>query len=143
MKEEKTQVQLYQEIQDMQQLGLISQEVQLQMKEYEGRSLEETEKEVLALFADQRVEEYAQYITFDDLSKLTFDKAKKVIQHISLAQRIDYLGKLDKKLLYLYESTKGYNGQGFGKSMPVKDFMHVMGCIKHLEIIQTWLYGID
>jgi hypothetical protein len=86
---------------------------------------------------------WEQNITFDQLTKFTFNRAKEIISHMSLSKRINILKELDKHLLYLYQSTKQYNDQMFGKSLPPKTFLSIMGKIKHLEILQLWLYGID
>jgi hypothetical protein len=86
----------------------------------------------------------SERITLADLIKISFDKAKKVTTKMTLTKRIKLLNELDAHLVYLYHETKGYDDQGFGKSKyGPKEFMKIMGKIKHLEILQTWLYGID
>lgn len=82
-------------------------------------------------------------ITFDSLIKLTFNKAHDIIKKMTLKKRIKMLEDIDKHLLHCYEVTKGYNDQGFGKSLSPDVFYSIMGKIKHLEILQNWLYGIE
>jgi len=82
-------------------------------------------------------------ITFEDLIKVTFNKAHVIINKMSLKKRIKMLEELDKHLLHCYEVTKQYNDQGFGKSISPEVFYKIMGKIKHLEILQNWLYFID
>lgn len=82
-------------------------------------------------------------IVFEDLIKLTFNKAHDIINKMSLRKRIKMLDSLDKHLLHCYDMTKEYNDQGFGKSMSPNIFYSIMGKIKHLEILQNWLYGIE
>lgn len=86
---------------------------------------------------------WEETITFEQLTKLTFDKAHTLINKMSLKKRITILKELDHKLLYLYESTKAYTDRMSGKSMSPKVFISIMGKIKHLEILQAWLYGIE
>jgi ribosomal protein L37AE/L43A len=86
---------------------------------------------------------WEENMTFEQLTQFTFNKAKEFIFKMSLKKRISMLKELDYKLVYLYQATKEYNDQMFGKSMPPKDFMSIMGKIKHLEILQNWLYGIE
>lgn len=81
-------------------------------------------------------------ITFEALSKLTFNKAHDLIVKMSLKKRMNMLKELDHHLVHCYEVTKKYNDQGFGKSLSPEIFYNIMGKIKHLEILQTWLYGI-
>lgn len=105
--------------------------------------LKESEKELLAILDLRGVDKLVETINYEQLTKLTFDKAKSLIQKFSVAKRIKVLQDLDKHRVYLYDCTKAYNDQMFGKSMPVKDFMKIMGKIKHIEILQNWLFGIE
>jgi hypothetical protein len=122
---------------------LQSDELVDQFKDYEDDVLKASEKELEMILDLNKIEEWAESITFDQLTKLTFDKAHRAIGKISMKNRIKLLNELDRRLVYLYECTKGYNDIMFGKSMPPKDFFSIMGKIKHLEIIQNWLFGIE
>ena len=83
-------------------------------------------------------------ITFDQLCKLTFNKAHETIQKVPLKKRITLLEDVDKHLVHCYEIVhKDYNDQGFGKSMSPEIYYRIMGKIKHLEILQNWLFGIE
>jgi len=120
-------------------LSYLSEEV----KKYEEDVLKQSEKELLNMLDLTRIDEWAIRITFDELNRLTFNKAHEIIKKLSIAKRIKLLKELDAKLIYLYESTKQYNDQGFGKSVSPEVFQSMMGRIKHLEILQNWLFGIE
>lgn len=110
------------------------------MVDYSNRTSEE---ELEAMFAMTKIERRAEELPFDDLMRLSFDTAHKVINNVSFKRRLQLLEELDYKLVHLYDATKAYNGQVFGKSMAPKVFQRIMGNIKHLEIIQNWLFGIE
>jgi hypothetical protein len=114
-----------------------------EMEEYEQSVLKESEREMLMLLDFTVSDNFTESLTFDQLSKCTFDRAHEFINKMTLPKRIHILHELDKHLLHVYETTKGYNDQGFGKSLSPNIFYSLMGKIKHLEILQSWLYGID
>lgn len=89
------------------------------------------------------LDHHAEEITFEQLCSITFIKAKKIIFKMSIKKRIAVLKDLDHRLVHLYDGLKGYNDQGFGKSLSPQIFYQMMGKIKHMEILQQWLYGID
>jgi hypothetical protein len=111
--------------------------------EYEQTELQQSEKEMLDLLNPECISTLSETITFEQLSKLTFNKAHNCIIGMQIAKRIKMMEDLKFHLFHLYEATKEYNDKGFGKSMPPKDFQKIMGKIKHLEILQSWLFGIE
>ena len=84
----------------------------------------------------------AEAITFEQLSEITFVKAQLMIDNMSMGKRVRIFTKLNYRLEHLYEGTKGYNDQGFGKSLPPKQFYTIMGKIKHMETLKQWLFGL-
>jgi len=114
-----------------------------EMKEY-ARALEESQQEVLSLFEENEATKWADIISFDELTRLSFSKAHTIIKNISFKKRLKLLSQLDYHLVCLYEETKKYKDLIAGKSeLTPKDFMRIMAKIKHLEILQSWLYGIE
>lgn len=111
-------------------------------EEYE-KELKDSAQELKTIIDSTELDNVAKNITMDELAKLSFNTAHQVIQRLNIPTRIRLLNDLDKRLLSLYTATKHYNDAMFGKSMPPKDFLTIMGKIKHLEILQSWLYGID
>jgi hypothetical protein len=107
-------------------------------------NLYEEAKQNIEEMDEATVNEYAEKINLEELIKVTFNKSKKIIESMTLKRRIKMLSELDEHLLYLYQETKGYNDALFGKARyGPKEFQKIMGKIKHLEILQNWLYGID
>lgn len=114
-----------------------------EMKEY-ARALEESQQEVLSLFEETEATKWADIISFDELMRLSFSKAHAVIKNISFKKRLKLLSQLDHHLVCLYEETKKYKDSVTEESkLTSKDFMRIMAKIKHLEILQSWLYGIE
>lgn len=111
-------------------------------EEYE-KELKDSAQELRTIIDSTELDNVAKNITMDKLTKLSFNTAHQVIQRLNIPTRIRLLNDLDKRLLSLYTATKHYNDKMFGESMPPKDFLTIMGKIKHLEILQSWLYGID
>jgi hypothetical protein len=114
------------------------------MIQYEADRLQNSEHELLGILnLSSTFDIIVETITFDQLTKLTFDHAHNVINKMSIKKRIQILVQFQKHLDCLYDATKGYTDQMFGKSMPAKTFRSILGKIKHLEILQAWLYGIE
>lgn len=114
-----------------------------EVEEYEESVLKESEKELLLLLNVNDSEDFVEQMSFDQLSKFTFDKAHNFINKMTLPKRIQILHELDRHLIHTYDATKEYNDKGFGKSISPNVFYSLMGKIKHLEILQSWLYGIE
>lgn len=86
--------------------------------------------------------EYVRKLTLDELLKLPFDGAKKVIDSFSMEKRINMLNELDEKKTYYYNQTARYCGVSKDELISAAEFRSLLGKIKHLEIVQNWLYGI-
>ena len=101
-------------------------------------------KDNLDALNEVELNQFIEEIAFAELIKISFNKVKGLIEKMTLKKRIKMLSELDDRLVFLYQETKGYNDALFGKAKyGPKEFQKIMGKIKHLEIIQTWLYGID
>jgi len=86
---------------------------------------------------------YIEKMTFDELLKLPFYKAQEVINSFSMEKRIKILDELTTRRSYYYEQTSKF-GEGIDKDeqLSPESFRALLGKIKHIEIIQNWLYGI-
>jgi hypothetical protein len=122
---------------------LMDETLRAELLKYQESVLSESEKEMLILLDLENINEWAESVTFEQLAKFTFNRAKEIINEITLKRRIKLLGDLDYHLIHLYEATKGYNDKGFGKSMSPDEFYGIMGKIKHYEVLQNWLFGIE
>lgn len=109
--------------------------------EYEA-NLEKSQQE-LELLLNLDLDKHAEAITFDQLCVITFNKAKVVICKMTIQKRISMLKPLQNRLDHLYEGTKGYYDSMFGSPVSPKVFQQMMGKIKHMEILMSWLYGIE
>lgn len=124
--------------------ALWDEQLPISLQEYESLLIAE-DTETLFQMIDQEDEEFIANITLDDLMKMPFDRSKKSIDKFSLAKRIQVLSELDTRRSYLYSYASRY---GIGSPRD-PDFVSAnawrttMGRIKHLEILQAWLYGIN
>lgn len=124
--------------------ALWDEQMPISLQEYESLLIAE-DTEALFQMIDQDDEKAIKAIKLDDLMRMPFDRAKKGIEKFSLAKRIEVLSELDVRRSYLYSSASRYGAGNPGDSEPLsaKDWRTIMGRIKHLEIIQAWLYGIS
>lgn len=97
-------------------------------------------KELLSRCEDT---EFIRNLTFDDLLKLPFDGAKKAIDSFSMEKRINMLNELDNRKTYYYDQTARYCGVSKDELISASEFRSLLGKIKHIEILQNWLYGIS
>lgn len=97
-------------------------------------------KELLSRCEDT---EFIRNLTFDDLLKLPFDGAKKAIDSFSMEKRINMLNELDNRKTYYYNQTARYCGVSKDELISASEFRSLLGKIKHIEILQNWLYGIS
>ena len=83
-------------------------------------------------------------VSLEQVLTSSFQTAKDTIDKMTLAKRIEMLDDLDKYRDYLYEQVNRYGAQGLSKDEQLKasEFRVIMGRIKHMEIIQNWLFGI-
>ena len=92
---------------------------------------------------ENHMPEYVEKLSFDDLLKLPFDEAKYTVDAFSMEKRIAILQELTERRTYYYSQTSRF-GEGVPKDeqLSPEAFRSLLGKIKHLEIIQNWLYGI-
>lgn len=87
--------------------------------------------------------EYIQKLTFDELLKLSFDGAKKAVDSFSMEKRIAMLNEMDTRKNYYYEQTSRFCGVSKKEEISASEFRSLLGKIKHIEILQNWLYGLS
>ena len=87
--------------------------------------------------------EYIENMTFDELLKLPFKEAQKAISSFSMEKRIKMLDELSTRRLHYYSQTTRF-GEGVPKDeqLSPEAFRSLLAKIKHIEIVQNWLYGI-
>ena len=87
--------------------------------------------------------EYIRKLTFDELLKLPFEGAKKSINSFSMEKRIAMLNEMDSRKTYYYNQTARYCGVSKEELISASEFRSLLGKIKHIEILQNWLYGLS
>lgn len=110
----------------------------------EQARLVEDDKALKALLILKKEEESVAEVSLGQVLTSSFQTAKDTIDKMTLAKRIEMLDDLDKYRDYLYEQVNRYGAQGLSKDEQLKasEFRVIMGRIKHMEIIQNWLFGI-
>lgn len=110
----------------------------------EQARLVEDDKALKALLIFKKEEESVAEVSLEQVLTSSFQTAKDTIDKMTLAKRIEMLDDLDKYRDYLYEQVNRYGAQGLSKDEQLKasEFRVIMGRIKHMEIIQNWLFGI-
>lgn len=110
----------------------------------EQARLVEDDKALRALLILKKEEESVAEVSLEQVLTSSFQTAKDTIDKMTLAKRIEMLDDLDKYRDYLYEQVNRYGAQGLSKDEQLKasEFRVIMGRIKHMEIIQNWLFGI-
>ncbi len=120
----------------LEKLGLLKEE--LDVEEFED-ALEQNTEELKKLLRKVNHEDYIQEMTFDDLIKLPFNEARNVIDRMDMAKRIFMLDELTT-LRNFYYSKEALTQDG--RELSEVEVRALIGKIKHLEILQNWLYGI-
>ena len=87
--------------------------------------------------------EYIRKLTFDELLQLPFEEAKKSINSFSMEKRIAMLNEMDSRKTYYYNQTARYCGVSKEELITASEFRSLLGKIKHIEILQNWLYGLS
>lgn len=110
----------------------------------EQERLVEDDKALKTLLVLKKEEECVAEVSLEQVLTSSFQTAKDTIDKMTLAKRIEMLDDLDKYRDYLYEQVNRYGAQGLSKDEQLKasEFRVIMGRIKHMEIIQNWLFGI-
>lgn len=90
-------------------------------------------------------EDMVNDVTLESIMRTNFMNAKEVIGKMTIAKRIKILEELDTYKSYLYESLNRFGAEGVPKEeqLSATDFRALLGRIKHLEILQNWLFGIE
>lgn len=87
-------------------------------------------------------DDYIGKMKLEDVVKLPFAEAQRTIAKFSMEKRIAILDELTTTRTHYYEQTKRYCGVDREHLISANDFRSLLGKIKHLEILQNWLYGI-
>ena len=97
----------------------------------------------LQLIEGGNMSEYIEKMTLDELLKLPFAEAQRSITSFSMEKRIKMLDELTTRRTYYYNQAAKF-GEGIPKDeqLSPEAFRSLLGKIKHIEIVQNWLYGI-
>lgn len=120
-------------------IGLLKED--LDIEEFEDALARDT-AELTRLLELVDNDDYVKNMKFDELVKLPFTEAQKTIERMDMAKRIAMLDELTTLRKFYYEETKRYCGVSKDELLSASEFRSLLGKIKHLEILQNWLYGI-
>lgn len=100
--------------------------------------------ELKELMRIKETENMVDSVTLETLVTTNFMAAKEVIDQMTIAKRIAILEDLSKYRLQLYDNFSRFGEKGVPRDeqLSAEDFRILLGRIKHLEILQNWLYGI-
>ena len=89
-------------------------------------------------------EDMVNGVTLDKIMSSNFPVAKDLIDQMTIAKRIKMLDEVYTYREFLYENIGRYGMEGLPKEeqLTANEFRVLMGRIKHLEILQNWLFGI-
>lgn len=92
----------------------------------------------------QESSEYIENLTVTELLKLPFTNAQKAVEQFSMKKRLDILEEMSKLRTHYYNQLSRF-GEGIPKEEQISatEFRSLLGKIKHIEIVQNWLYGIS
>lgn len=112
------------------------------MEEYQKRI--GTDDKLKELMRIKETEDMVDSINLETILTINFMAAKEVIDQMTIAKRIAMLEDLSKYRIQLYDSFSRYGEKGVPRDeqLSAEDFRMLLGRVKHLEIIQNWLYGI-
>lgn len=123
------------------QLGLLDEKANIDMEVF-NEVIEQNEETLKQLLLQCEDSEYIRNLSFDELLKLPFDGAKKAIDSFSMEKRIKILNELSERKTFYYNQTARYCGVSKEELISATEFRSLLGKIKHMEILQNWLYGI-
>lgn len=114
-------------------------------EEYAEYATEQHAEAMATLWDMDATPKHVADLTLEDLLKQPFDVAHKYINQFTMVKRINMLNKLTDYRNHLYNETGKFGAEGLPKEeqLSAKNFRSLLGKIKHLEILQNWLYGID
>lgn len=111
--------------------------------EYAEYVAEHNKQAMETIWAIDETSEQIAKLKLDDILKKPFNLAHQYINQFSMAKRISMLDELNVYRKHLYEQINRYGGDvPKDEQISAAEFRMLMGKIKHLEIIQNWLYGI-
>lgn len=89
-------------------------------------------------------EDMVNDVTLDKIMSSNFPVAKDLIDQMTIVKRIKMLDEVYTYREFLYENIGRYGMEGLSKEeqLTANEFRVLMGRIKHLEILQNWLFGI-
>ena len=89
-------------------------------------------------------EDNEKTVTAETLIKMPFNQALDTTKVLSMKNRLDILEEVSKLRNHYYNFLGVYGAEGISKEEQIspEDFRSILGKIKHLEIVQNWLYGI-
>lgn len=102
------------------------------------------DKTLKQLIRMKNQEDLINDVTLDKIMSSNFMSAKEVIEQMTIAKRIKMLDEVYAYREYLYENISRYGMEGLSKDeqLTANEFRVLIGRIKHLEILQNWLFGI-
>lgn len=102
------------------------------------------DKELKKLLLLKQNEDLVDNASLDTIMRNNFMSAKGVIDQMTIAKRIKMLEEVKVYREYLYSQVDLYGKEGISRDEQIsaRDYQLIMGRIKHLEIVQNWLYGI-
>ena len=112
------------------------------MEEYQKYTSEDPKlKELLYI---KKKEDRVDSVTLESIITSNFQSAKETIEQMTIAKRIAILEDLSKYRDQLYDNFSRYGEPGVPRDeqLSANDFRALLGRVKHLEILQNWLYGI-
>ncbi len=121
-------------------LGMLKESIDMQ--EFE-KALTRDTAELTRLLGLVSSDEYVNQMKFDELIKLPFEEAHRTINKMDMAKRIAMLDALTTLKIHYYNATSRYCGVDKDELLSATEFRSLLGKIKHLEILQNWLYGIE
>ena len=112
------------------------------MEEYQKRI--GTDDKLKELMRIKETEDMVDSVNLETILTTNFVAAKEIIDQMTIAKRIAMLEDLSKYRIQLYDSFSRYGEKGVPRDeqLSAEDFRILLGRVKHLEIIQNWLYGI-
>ena len=92
----------------------------------------------------KKQEEAIEEITLERILSTNFVDAKEAIDQMTIPKRIKMLDELSKYRDQLYDGFSRYGEPGVPREeqLSAAEFRALLGRVKHLEILQNWLYGI-
>lgn len=106
--------------------------------------LAEDDKALKDLLKMKQEEDMVNEATLQSIMSANFTNAKQTIDKMTIMKRIQILEELDEYKSYLYNRAGTWGQPGIPKDeqLSANTFRAILGRIKHLEILQGWLFGI-